>query len=248
MSEQTPPTEMTPDQAIAIVARQVVSACCEPDAIGGPEWGSYPEIGENDWVSIEGEIARITPRPPSEEFNAAYELLEARAVPDHLKAEEDDPQGTPALLTSQVRDGSEAPADEALFDPVPNRPVSRTDLEDTWVGRITGPEGIGGGTALMHVHSPLQCEGRPCVIHHPSDHHMRGWPMLWRADLGIMERTCPHGIGHPDPDDLAFHESLGHDWLGVHGCDRCCTKPTNAVEPHTHGGTDAPECTTCDSA
>ena len=33
-----------------------------------------------------------------------------------------------------------------------------------------------------------------------------------------MERTCPHGVGHPDPDSPWAHDS--HEW--IHGCDGCC--------------------------
>lgn len=79
-----------------------------------------------------------------------------------------------------------------------------------------------GPTFLENVHSSAVCEGRACVLHNPSDHHMRDWPLNWRGDKGQMERTCPHGTGHPDPDDLAWHASQGRDWLGIHGCDGCC--------------------------
>jgi hypothetical protein len=34
-----------------------------------------------------------------------------------------------------------------------------------------------------------------------------------------MERICPHGVGHPDPDEYAI--ASGGD-AGVHGCDGCC--------------------------
>jgi hypothetical protein len=33
-----------------------------------------------------------------------------------------------------------------------------------------------------------------------------------------MERVCPHGVGHPDPDDI--NVILGPE--KVHGCDGCC--------------------------
>lgn len=66
----------------------------------------------------------------------------------------------------------------------------------------------------MVVHREADCLVTPCTIHSPSEHHMRGWPLLWRGDRRIFERTCPHGVGHPDPDDI-FDE-------GVHGCDGCC--------------------------
>jgi hypothetical protein len=64
-----------------------------------------------------------------------------------------------------------------------------------------------------------------CVIHNPSDHVMKDFPTNWRADRGLMERMCPHGVGHPDPDDLAFKLKVDPEathW-GVHGCDGCCT-------------------------
>lgn len=97
-------------------------------------------------------------------------------------------------------------------------------MSEIWGGPATEPDfgASVGETILVNVHPAEKCEGRHCVLHNPSDHHMRGWPTLFRSDIGIMERTCPHGVGHPDPDDLAFHMTLGHDWLGTHGCDGCC--------------------------
>lgn len=79
---------------------------------------------------------------------------------------------------------------------------------------------------LVNVHAPEACEGHACCIHNPSDHHMRLWPQLWRDDRYLMERTCAHGIGHPDPDHLAWvHRYPGVDpGYGVHGCDGCCHK------------------------
>lgn len=104
------------------------------------------------------------------------------------------------------------------------------------------------GKVHLKVHDPAKCIGRPCVIHHPSDHHMKDWPLHWRSDTGVMERWCPHDVGHPDPDHMAYvrsltpeHECVVDDftdaccvyphleWQGVHGCDGCCTQPTNAV-------------------
>lgn len=79
---------------------------------------------------------------------------------------------------------------------------------------------------LLNFHRPTECAGEVCCIHNPSDHHMVTWRQLWRGDRGIMERLCPHGIGHPDPDDLAI--VTGRD-TGVHGCDGCCARP----EPST---------------
>lgn len=87
-----------------------------------------------------------------------------------------------------------------------------------------------GDQALINVHSASACAGRACTLHNPSDHHMRDWPMNYRGDKGLMERICPdptgsggHGIGHPDPDDMAYHASRGDEAMGVHGCDGCCS-------------------------
>lgn len=77
----------------------------------------------------------------------------------------------------------------------------------------------------MTVHDPSACAGRACCIHNPSAHHMAGWPRHWRPDRYLMERICPHGVGHPDPDHMAHileinpREALEH---GIHGCDGCC--------------------------
>lgn len=88
--------------------------------------------------------------------------------------------------------------------------------EEVW-GQNIGP------TIMTNVHDPARCEGRGCVIHHPSDHHMRSWPTHWRADRYLMERMCLHGVGHPDPDDVAYQDSVMPERAaGVHGCDGCC--------------------------
>ena len=52
---------------------------------------------------------------------------------------------------------------------------------------------------------------------------MRKWLMNYRQDKGMMERICPeHGVGHPDPDDLAYWVSVGRFKMGIHGCCGCC--------------------------
>lgn len=69
---------------------------------------------------------------------------------------------------------------------------------------------------VYNVHSPEVCIGGYCTIHNRSYHRMRNWPQHWRSDRGIMERICPHGVGHPDPDDISTNT--------VHGCDGCCSQ------------------------
>lgn len=85
------------------------------------------------------------------------------------------------------------------------------------------------GGAVMRVHPPERCAGEPCCIHNPTEHHMRAWPMNFRADIGVMERTCPHGVGHPDPDDLTFHIKNDRPWVARHGCCGCCRPPQESA-------------------
>lgn len=82
-----------------------------------------------------------------------------------------------------------------------------------------------GGEKLW-THDKIMCDERdsPCSIHSPSMHHMLTWNMHWRGDRRIMERTCPHGVGHPDPDD-AHYRAIHGDHDATHGCDGCCTPP-----------------------
>lgn len=79
------------------------------------------------------------------------------------------------------------------------------------------------GIRLQNVHPEMMCEHRACVIHNPTDHHMRSWRLHWRGDRGIFERICPeHGTGHPDPDQFPYWEETGQTWQSVHGCCGCC--------------------------
>lgn len=81
-------------------------------------------------------------------------------------------------------------------------------------------------TRVLFTHPPEACQGQHCCIHNPSEHHMRSWTMLWREDRKLMERICPHGVGHPDPDDVAHHLREHPEdaaWYDKHGCDGCCT-------------------------
>ena len=86
-------------------------------------------------------------------------------------------------------------------------------------------EYITGTGQTLKVHSKEQCKGRHCVIHNPSDHPLKNAPTHWRSDRQMMERICVHGVGHPDPDELA-HRARNNlpDSNGIHGCCGCCTK------------------------
>lgn len=78
-----------------------------------------------------------------------------------------------------------------------------------------------GPHLLAGVHPAARCAGSPCCLHNPSEHPLSGAPLNWRADRGIMERICTHGVGHPDPDDAAHRAKRG-EMDTVHGCDGCC--------------------------
>lgn len=80
---------------------------------------------------------------------------------------------------------------------------------------------------ILNVHRKEDCLGEHCCIHNPSDHPLKNSQMNWRSDKRQMERICNHGVGHPDPDDLAYHILIDPEagkWMGVHGCDGCCSK------------------------
>lgn len=86
---------------------------------------------------------------------------------------------------------------------------------------------IPGPGVLRRVHTRAQCQDpNRCVIHHRTDHHMSEWPLVWHGGLFAMwqgfERICPHGIGHPDPDD-ALNSDVPH------ACDGCCRPPASGA-------------------
>jgi len=81
-------------------------------------------------------------------------------------------------------------------------------------------------------HAREDCGGEYCAAHRPSpSNHLRKMPFVIRWDkYGLMERQCPHGVGHTDPDSLewahrAYDDRMGAEnvsALGIHGCDGCC--------------------------
>lgn len=86
---------------------------------------------------------------------------------------------------------------------------------------------ITGTGQRLWAHNKERCGGEHCCIHNPSPGPMRDWPTHWREDRALMERLCPkHGVGHPDPDDIAFKRAkYGEEAAkaeAVHGCCGCC--------------------------
>jgi hypothetical protein len=119
-------------------------------------------------------------------------------------------------------------AEEAVWRLTPGR-VKRRKRHNDWMKQIEdgfvlpGRQGV-----LINVHDPSACEGEGCPIHHPSDHHMVDWPLVWQGggpfDIWAgFERECPHGIGHLDPDTEAFMRRTGQ-FVPSHGCDGCCDR------------------------
>lgn len=85
--------------------------------------------------------------------------------------------------------------------------------------------GVGAINVPVITHGPDQCEGENCCFHNPSDHPLKDADMVLRLDkYALIERLCPHGIGHDDPDSVVWLHSRGQTWAGVHGCDGCCGK------------------------
>lgn len=78
------------------------------------------------------------------------------------------------------------------------------------------------GQHFMGVHDKKECVGFPCPFHNPSEHRMSTWPINMRASR-LVERVCSHGVGHPDPDSVAWFVRCGVDHMGIHGCCGCCS-------------------------
>lgn len=100
---------------------------------------------------------------------------------------------------------------------------------------------VDGTGQHVEIHEQTNdCMENGCCIHNPSDHVMREFPLYWRTAGPLdfkpshMERLCPHGVGHPDPDALAYLRRTGKEALAkilaVHGCDGCCSEPTQLAE------------------
>ena len=78
---------------------------------------------------------------------------------------------------------------------------------------------------LYNVHDEMECVGRSCVIHRPSDHPLNTAPLDWDRSLRRMSRVCPHDYLHPDPDDLWYAVTFADKdeaTYAVHACDGCC--------------------------
>ena len=101
-------------------------------------------------------------------------------------------------------------------------------------------DAVWGAVSLKRlvVHDRSACRGEKCCLHNPTRNGMHAWPLCVRLDRGspiggvLTERICPHGVGHPDVDSIAYFERVLKGkyagWgntvsdLKRHGCDGCC--------------------------
>lgn len=129
-----------------------------------------------------------------------------------------------AILEHVMVEGRQCPFQIRVHSQNPvGRQLMEQSLKRYGIGQ---PDCVSTTEGIVPTHLEGQCKGQHCVVHNPSDHHMVSWPLHWRGDRGLMERVCVHGMGHPDPDHLAFvtatqgvHAAYDE---GIHGCDGCC--------------------------
>jgi len=175
---------------------------------------------EHSWKKIEG--LPIVKRIEHAEPGYKVTIPTGRLAGTWIRIEDLDPPYT-SKMWANIRTGAvighwSAIAHEAV--------ISAAVADDlAALGLANNPEPI-------PAHPPDACAGHHCPFHNPSDHHMKDWPKSIRAS-GMTERHCEHGVGHPDPDALAFFAAQGHvsDIFGIHGCDGCCHPPDHDEDP-----------------
>lgn len=91
---------------------------------------------------------------------------------------------------------------------------------------------ISSQSIKLYTHKQSACSLWHCPVHNPSDHLMKDFPTQWDENRSIMTRVCPHGIAHPDPDDLKYNDPFQSKYAGKwdHGCDGCCQNITEKEE------------------
>ena len=110
-------------------------------------------------------------------------------------------------------------------------PPATPPSDVTWLEH-SGALTVANNVSVLRVHSAANCLVKDrCSIHKRSDHVMRKFPQVWRADIGIMERICEHEVGHPDPDSPWDKD----DARWSHGCceQGCCGVAVDPVLTET---------------
>lgn len=80
---------------------------------------------------------------------------------------------------------------------------------------------------LYASHDAENCPLGPCPLHHRTEHHMRGWPQHYDSELQLVQRVCPHGTLHPDPDDRTV---VDHECCHT----GCCAAPEHGLHRVDH--------------
>lgn len=72
---------MPVEEAIRILANNLVASALTADVVHKTDWEDYPEVGEHDWAKVveraEAVVAGIRPTP--EALEVAYDVLAGRA-------------------------------------------------------------------------------------------------------------------------------------------------------------------------
>lgn len=102
---------------------------------------------------------------------------------------------------------------------------------------MTGPEThlLESGQTLVNVHPRLECVGEWCPIHRPMPGPWSNWPRQWSDERDIMERVCPHGIGHPVAEMYQWAMERGRGFDLVHGCCSSCICSPACGQASEHG-------------
>ncbi len=96
-------------------------------------------------------------------------------------------------------------------------PFGRSDDEEKEIHVLES------GQSIL-THGLRTCRGTPwCAIHVPQPGPWESWPRLWRDDRMMMERICPHGVGHPAAEQTEWSQQQGISL--DHGCDMCPCGP-----------------------
>jgi len=121
--------------------------------------------------------------------------------------------GWAAIISLIIRFLAAATRKDEEYEEVEQDPdwmALHTEQEQALMGRWVG------------IHQPDALCETVCVVHNPSQGMHRTLTPIWRTDLQILERICPHGIGHPDPDQTLYLAQSGQMAKVLHSCDGCC--------------------------
>ena len=81
------------------------------------------------------------------------------------------------------------------------------------------------------IHDQSKCAGRHCVIHDPSNHHMRNLPLVWNSMYRRTERICSCGARHPDPDHIEYVRITKGDTAAAQAATHvCCSRSCCVVK------------------